>query len=431
MGRHRQLLIDMFDCAIKAADPAAAMARHMPPRPPGRTIVVGAGKAASRMASIMEEVWDGPLEGVVVDRHGVRFETRQIKGRCAAHPVPDADGMRAAQMILDAVQGLTRDDLVIALISGGGSALLPAPCEGLDLADEIALNRALLSSGAPIGAMNVIRTQISRIKGGRLAEAARPARVVSFIVSDVAGDDPALVASGPTIAQKEGAETALDLIARYRIAIPERLLDVMRTAAEAAPGASAPESDRDEVHIVASAALSLEAATRHARDHGLAAHILSDSIEGEAYDIGRMHAALARQVLAKGQPFRAPLVMLSGGETTVSISGQANGKGGRNSEFLLSFACDIAGSSGIEALAADTDGIDGSETNAGAFADGTTLARLAQKGHNARMLLANHDAWTGFAAIEDLFVTGPTGTNVNDFRAIIIDPIGPTEKAID
>jgi hydroxypyruvate reductase len=336
----------------------------------------------------------------------------------AAHPVPDAAGLAASAALLDAVRGLGPDDLVVALVCGGGSALLPAPPEGLGLADEQALNAALLASGAPISAMNAIRKHVSRIKGGRLAAAAAPARVLSLVVSDVPGDDPAQVASGPTVPDRVSRRVALGLVRAWGIDLPATVAAHLERPEADAPDPGDAVFARNEVRVIASAALSLEAAAAEARAAGYGAAILSDAIEGEARDVGRVHAAIAREVALRDRPFAKPVVMLSGGETTVTLRGK--GRGGRNSEFLLAFALGIDGQEGIAALAADTDGIDGSEDNAGAFADGGSAARLRGAGRDPAALLAANDAWTAFDALGDLFVPGPTGTNVNDFRAILV-----------
>lgn len=415
----RHLLVSLFEAAVRAADPYEAIKAHLPARPKGRTVVIGAGKAASQMAAAFERLWDGDYEGVVVARHGPIERTERIRVLQSAHPVPDEAGLAGSQALLDAVGGLTGDDLVIALISGGGSALLPAPPIGLTLADEIAVNKALLASGAPISAMNTVRKHVSRIKGGRLAKAAAPARVVSLVVSDVPGDNPAFVASGPTVPDGGSAEEALRIVADYRMTLPEIVISHLRSKAAAAPDPDDPEFMRNEVHVVASARVSLEYAAAEAARAGIEARILSDQIEGEARDIGKMHAAIAKEVALRGRPFSKPVVILSGGETTVTIA-DTYGKGGRNSEFLLSFALDIEGVENIVALAADTDGIDGSEDNAGAFADGGSAARIRKAAGDPRGYLARHDAWSAFHAAGDLFVPGPTGTNVNDFRAILI-----------
>lgn len=416
----RTFLTALFRCAVKAADPCDAIASHLPEPPKGRTVVVGAGKAASRMAAALESLWDGPLEGVVIDRHGKVTSTKNIRVVQAAHPVPDQAGLSGARALLDAVSGLSPDDLVIALISGGGSSLLPLPGGELSFEDEIAVNRALLRSGAPIGSMNVVRKHISGIKGGRLAKAAVPARVVSLLVSDVAGDDPAMVASGPTVPDGTTPQDALDIIAEYRMSIPEQVMAHLGSPAAIAPKPDDPDLARNSAVIIASARTSLHAAADLARSMGITPVVLSDAIEGEAKDIGRMHAAMAREVAGFNQPFEKPVVMLSGGETTVTLAEGPYGRGGRNTEFLLSLARGIEGCEGVHALAADTDGIDGSEDNAGAFADGHSLSRMRGAGVDPKKALCRHDAWTAFSAIGDLFITGQTGTNVNDFRAILI-----------
>ncbi|PSH70924.1 glycerate kinase [Phyllobacterium brassicacearum] len=414
----KEFFTKLFQAAVDAADPARTIAAHLPPRPKGRTIVIGAGKGSAQMASAFEKVWDGPLEGIVVTRYGFGAPCKHIEIIEASHPVPDAAGLIASRRLLETVSGLTADDLVVALISGGGSALLPSPPEGMTLEDEIAVNKVLLASGAPISAMNAVRKHLSTIKGGRLAAAAHPARVFSLIVSDIPGDNPAFVASGPTVTDETTRDDALRIVARYNLALPEAALAHLRSAKADAPKPSDAAFAGHEHHLIASAAVSLEAAAKTARRMGVEAVILSDAIEGEAREVAHVHAALAKQVLAKDQPFTKPAVILSGGETTVTVRGK--GKGGRNSEFLLSLAIDIDGAGGISAFAADTDGIDGSEDNAGAFADSTTIARLLAKGHDALGHLNSNDAWTAFNAIDDLFVPGPTGTNVNDLRAILI-----------
>lgn len=408
----------LFQAAVDAADPELTIAAHLPPKPKGRTIVIGAGKGSAQMASAFEKVWDGPLEGVVVTRYGFGAACKYIEIIEASHPVPDAAGLVASKRLLETVSGLTADDLVVALISGGGSALLPSPPEGMTLEDEIAVNKVLLASGAPISAMNAVRKHLSTIKGGRLAAAAHPAQVFSLIVSDIPGDNPAFVASGPTVTDETTREDALRIVERYNLDLPKAALARLHSDKADAPKPSDALFAGHEHHLIASAAVSLEAAAKAARDLGVEAVILSDAIEGEAREVAHVHAALAKQVLLKNQPFTRPVVILSGGETTVTVRGK--GKGGRNSEFLLSLALDIDGADGISAFAADTDGIDGSEDNAGAFADSTSIARLLAKGHDASAYLNSNDAWTAFNAIDDLFVPGPTGTNVNDLRAILI-----------
>ena len=410
---------NLFAAAVAAADPRQTLKNFLPERPRGRTIVVGAGKGAAQMAAALEELWDGPLEGAVVTRYGYGAATKQIEVIEAAHPVPDAAGLRGAERLLCLVEGLTEDDLVIALVCGGGSALLPSPAGDLSLADEIAVNEALLASGAPISAMNTVRKHVSTIKGGRLAAAAHPARVVSLIVSDIPGDDPALVSSGPTVPDRATRQDALDVIRTYAIALPDAVM-----AHLSSPEADAPKPDEacfpgNAVHVIASAARSLEAAAMVASDAGIPAVILSDSMEGEAREVGGVHAAIAREVALQNRPFQKPVVILSGGETTVTLH-RKGGRGGRNSEFLLALALGIEGLRGISAFAADTDGIDGSQDNAGAFADYRSVARLREAGLDAKELLAAHDAWGAFEALNDLFVPGPTGTNVNDLRAILV-----------
>ncbi|RWN01708.1 MAG: glycerate kinase [Mesorhizobium sp.] len=414
----KTFLAAIFNAAVAAADPQRTIRDHLPAMPKGRTIVIGAGKGSAQMAAAFEKVWDGPIEGLVVTRYGYGATCQRIEIIEAAHPVPDAAGLEASRRLLEKVQGLTADDLVVALISGGGSALLPSPAEGLTLADEIAVNEALLASGAPIAAMNTIRKHVSTIKGGRLAAAAYPAKVVSLVVSDIPGDNPALVASGPTVPDSGNRQEALASIAAYGMKLPASVMAHINSPAADAPRVDDPRFSRNEVHLIASAGVSLEAAAAEARRHGIEAVILSDSIEGEAREVGGVHAAIAREVATRNRPFRKPVLILSGGETTVTV--RAKGKGGRNSEFLLAFALGISGMDGIHALAADTDGIDGSEDNAGAFADGSTVSRMRAAGVDAKAMLAGNNAWTAFNAVGDLFVPGPTGTNVNDLRAILI-----------
>lgn len=414
----KTFLTAIFNAAVAAADPQRTIRDHLPARPKGRTIVVGAGKGSAQMAAAFEKVWDGPIEGLVVTRYGYAAACQRIEIIEAAHPVPDVAGLEASRRLLEKVRGLTADDLVVALISGGGSALLPAPAEGLTLADEIAVNEALLASGAPIAAMNTIRKHVSIIKGGRLAAAAYPAKVMSLVISDIPGDNPALVASGPTVPDSGSRQEALASIAAYGMKLPAAVMAHINSPAADAPRADDSRFSRNEVHLIASAGVSLEAAAAEARRYGIEAVILSDSIEGEAREVGGVHAAIAREVATRNRPFQKPVLVLSGGETTVTL--RAIGKGGRNSEFLLAFAIGISGMDGIHALAADTDGIDGSEDNAGAFADGSTVSRMRATGVDAKAMLAGNNAWTAFNAVGDLFMPGPTGTNVNDLRAILI-----------
>ena len=414
----KAFLTSIFDAAVAAANPELTIARHLPAMPKGRTIVIGAGKGTAQMAAALEKAWDGPLEGVVVTRYGYGAPCKRIRVIEAAHPVPDEAGLAASRTLLEQVAGLGADDLVIALISGGGSALLPSPPGELTLADEISVNQALLASGAPISAMNTVRKHVSTIKGGRLAAAAYPARVVSLVVSDIPGDNPALVASGPTIPESSSRAEALRIAETYGMKLPAAVMAHLNSPDADAPRPDDPRFARNEVHLIASAAVSLDAAAAEAGRQGIHAVILSDSIEGEARDVGAVHAAIAREVAMRDRPFVKPVLILSGGETTVTL--RAKGKGGRNSEFLLAFALGIDGVAGVHALAADTDGIDGSEDNAGAFADGASVARMRAAGVDAKARLAGNDAWTAFHSIGDLFVPGPTGTNVNDLRAILI-----------
>lgn len=414
----RAFLAGLFHAAVDAADPAKALAGQLPGRPKGRTVVIGAGKGAAQLAAAFEDLWGEPVEGTIVTRYGYACPTRHIEVLEAAHPVPDSAGLIASGRLLDAVSGLGPDDLVVALVCGGGSALLPAPPDGLSLADEVAVNEALLRSGAPIDAMNTVRKHVSRIKGGRLAAAAYPAPVVSLVVSDIPGDNPALVASGPTVPDSGSREDALAIVARYGMDLPAAVMAHLNSAEAAAPLPSDPVFSNHDVRVIASARKSLQAAKRAAEASGVSAVILSDAIEGEARDIGRMHGAMAREIALHGGAFAAPVVLLSGGETTVTV--RAKGQGGRNAECALALAKDIGGLERVSALAADTDGIDGTENNAGAFADGQTWARLIAAGHDPNAALAGNDCWGAFDRLGDLFVTGPTGTNVNDFRAILI-----------
>lgn len=411
MDNPRAFLKALFDAAVEAALPQADIARFLPAKPKGRTVVVGAGKGAAQLAQAVEKAWDGPLSGVVVTRYGYGAACSRIEIIEAAHPVPDAAGQVAARRLLAAVAGLGPDDLVIALITGGGSALLPCPPEGVGLDDEIALNEILLASGAPISAMNTLRKHVSKIKGGRLALAAAPAKLVSLIVSDIPGDNPAFVASGPTVPDGANVQDALEMVAQYNLALPPAIMAHLHSGAATAPRPDHPGFAGNEVHIIASADVSLRAAKRLAEKQGLKVQILSDALEGEAREIAKMHAAMAKYQ-------QGPLLLLSGGELTVTLKGK--GKGGPNSEFLLAFAQEIEGLDNIHALSGDTDGIDGSEDNAGGFADGGTQMRIRANGGSPAALLADNDAWSALNLAGDLLVTGPTGTNVNDLRAILI-----------
>lgn len=417
MLQDRMFLTELFDAAVAAAEPEQILAAHLPAPPKGRTVVVGAGKGVAQLAAAFERVWKGPLSGVVVTRYGNICPTQFIKVLEASHPVPDEAGLKATEALFEAVKGLGPDDLVVALICGGGSALLPSPPPGMTLADEAELNRVLLASGAPISVMNSIRKQVSGIKGGRLAAAAAPAKVVSLVVSDVPFDDPAQVASGPTVPDLGTREEARVLAKTWKLSLPAKIQSWLDGDEGRAPLATDPAFSNNEVRVIASAHLSLEAAADKVRQAGIYPVILSDAIEGEARDVGKVHAALVREIILRGRPFRRPVVILSGGETTVTIRGK--GRGGRNTEFLLAFALAAEGLP-FAALAADTDGIDGSEDNAGAFADGVSMERLRERGFNPMDLLMENDAYTAFETLGDLFVPGPTGTNVNDFRAVLV-----------
>jgi glycerate 2-kinase len=416
----RQFLHHLFESALGAVDAGTLLAHHLPPPPRGRTIVIGAGKAAARMAEGVERHWQGPLSGLVVTRYAHGAPTRSIEVVEAGHPVPDAAGVEAAERMLALVAGLTEDDLVLCLMSGGGSALLSLPAPGITLEEKRDINRALLRSGAPIGEMNCVRRHLSAIKGGRLALACHPARVVTLVVSDVPGDDPAVVASGPTVPDGSTARDALAILERYRIPVSDAVRALLLDPDRAAPKPDDPRLARNETVVIATAQAALEAAAAAARQHGITPLILSNSIEGEARDVASVHAAIARQVLEHGQPLCAPCVILSGGETSVTVRGQ--GRGGRNAEFLLALAVALDGRAGVHAIACDTDGIDGTEDNAGAFLSPDTLARAAAAGLDARAMLADNDGYSLFSALGDLVVTGPTRTNVNDFRALLVTP---------
>jgi len=413
-----ELLKAMFKAGVDAALPSLCVPAHLPPRPKGRTVIIGAGKASGAMAKALEDAWDGPLEGLVVTRYGYRVPTERLEVVEAAHPVPDAAGREAAQRIFKMVQGLSEDDLVLCLISGGGSALLALPAEGITLEDKQAVNKALLASGATISEMNTVRKHLSAIKGGRLAKAAYPARVVALMISDVPGDDPSIIASGPTVPDPSTNEDALAIIEKYKIDVPENVRNALETADETPkPGDACFE--RVENIMIATPQASLEAAAEVARKEGVTPVILGDSIEGEARDVALVHAGIARQCAMRGQPQEPPCMLISGGETTITLKGK--GKGGRNTEFLLALAIALDGMPRIYALAGDTDGVDGSEDNAGALIYPDTLARSEKAGLNAKAMLADNDPYTFFKGIGDLLETGPTLTNVNDLRAILIE----------
>jgi hydroxypyruvate reductase len=429
----RAFLQYLFEQAVRSALPSANLAGYLPRSPVGRTVVLGAGKASAAMAQAVESAWpsDAPLSGLVVTRYGHIPPQKPQDARVpriellqAAHPVPDAAGMLAAQRILALTQGLTADDLVLCLISGGGSSLLTLPCEGLSLDEKRAINQALLASGASIGEMNCVRKHLSSIKGGRLAAACGRAPVLTLAISDVPGDDPSVIASGPTVPDPTSCVDALAVLRRYGIALPSGVHQRLLSGELETPKPGQPTPGERTFRVVATPRAALQAAAQAARAAGLAAHILGDDLEGESREVGKVHAALARAIAVHGEPFGRPCVLLSGGETTVSIrsqpAGGRAGRGGRAGEFCMGLAQALQGQPGIYALAADTDGIDGVEDNAGAIVTPDTLARAALAGQRIEDYLDRNDAYGYFSGLNDLVVTGPTFTNVNDFRAVLI-----------
>ncbi|WP_033068274.1 glycerate kinase type-2 family protein [Thalassospira australica] len=406
------ILKALFDSALDAAVPDGKFSRLRPPAPKGKTIVVGAGKAAAKMAAAFEDDWPNECQGLVVTRYGHRTPTRHIEVVEAAHPVPDQAGVDAARRIADLVSSATKDDLVICLISGGASALLSLPATGITLKEKQDINQALLRSGAPIDQMNTVRKSLSAIKGGRLAEMAFPAQLVTYLISDVPGDAPSAIGSGPTISESSNPEDALAILKRWDIPVSDRLKQAILqnpTKASSAPAT---------VHMLATPMMSLEAASNKARSLGITPYVLGDAIEGEAREAGRILGGIVRSILMHDQPFTSPCVLLSGGETTVTVKG--NGRGGRNAEFLLSLFETVGDEPRVAAIACDTDGIDGIEDNAGAWFDGTLKTLTRKRNLDAGSYLANNDAWTFFHQLDRLVHTGPTLTNVNDFRAILI-----------
>ena len=414
----RMLLRRMFDVAIAVADPGRIVPRNLPAPPLGRTVVVGAGKASAAMARAFEDHWQGELSGLVVTRYGHAVPCRRIEIVEAAHPVPDAAGAQAAQRILGCVSNLGPDDLVVALISGGGSALLTAPAPGLTLADKQAVNRALLASGASITEINCVRKHLSAIKGGRLAAAAYPARVVTLLISDVPGDDPAVIASGPTVADETTFRDAVAILSKYGIDPPKSVMTHLAAAADETPKPGDKRLSRAETRIMATPQFSLLAAAEVALSANVTPVILGDAIEGEAREVARVMAGIAQQVRRYHQPVPAPCVLLSGGETSVTVRGK--GRGGRNVEFLLALALALDGAEQMWAIAGDTDGVDGAAEVAGGLIAPDTLARAARRRIRAADRLANNDGHRFFEMIGDQLITGPTLTNVNDFRAVLV-----------
>lgn len=422
----RGFLRALYDAAVARALPAQTLGPFLPPPPRGRTLVLGAGKAGGAMAAAVDALWprNAALSGLVVTRYGhVPPHYKAAPGRIevveAAHPVPDEAGRQAAQRIAELTRGLAADDLVLCLVSGGGSALLSMPAPGLTLADKQAINKALLNSGAAIDEMNCVRKHLSAIKGGRLAAMCAPAKVVTLLISDVPGDAPEVIASGPTVPDPSTCGDALAILSRYGIALPPAAEQGLQSGAFETPKPGDARFASHQVHLIATPQQSLEAAAAVARSAGVQAHILADDMEGESREVGKVHAALARAVARRGTPFARPCVILSGGETTVTVK-QPGGRGGRATEFLLGCAVALQGEAGVHVLAADTDGIDGIEDNAGAIVAPDTLARARARGMKAQEFLDRNDAYSFFAGLDDLVVPGPTFTNVNDFRAVLV-----------
>ncbi|NRR30359.1 glycerate kinase [Oxalobacteraceae bacterium] len=415
----RQFLLDLYGSAVDAVSAEKCLPAFLPEPPVnGRTLVIGAGKGAAAMARAVEKHWKGELSGMVVTRYDHGADCQRIEVIEASHPVPDEAGRAAAGRMMEMVKGLTENDLVLCLISGGGSSLLALPAAGITLEQKQQINRALLKSGAAISEMNCVRKHLSAIKGGRLALACAPARVVTLLISDVPGDDPGIIASGPTLPDATTCADALAVLVKYGIEIPGSVREHLETGAGETPKPNDPRFARNEHHVIAIAQDALEAAAAFATKTGITPYILSDGIEGESRDVAIVHAAMARQVATRGQPFQRPCVIISGGETTVTVRGK--GRGGRNAEFLLSLAVALDGHENIHAIACDTDGIDGSEDNAGAVYAPDSLARAETQGLRAKTLLENNDGYGFFNALNDLVVSGPTRTNVNDFRAVLV-----------
>lgn len=415
-----ELLKRMFQAAVDAAMPQHCVPAHLPPKPAGRIVVVGVGKSAAAMAQAVEAAWGTDLEGLVITRYGHCVPTQKIEVIEAAHPVPDQNGVEGARKIFQQVQGLTDNDLVLCLISGGGSSLFTFPPEGIALAELADINQQLLKSGAAITDMNTVRKNLSQSSGGRLAAAAYPAQVVSLIISDVPGDNLAAIASGPTVGDTADAQAALNIIRKYDLNVPNHLVDYLKRDPNPVIRPEDPRLSRTQNVLIATPQMSLEAAAKVASGHGYTPLILGNALEGEAKEVGMVHAGIVKQILGYSQPVPPPCVILSGGETTVTVRG--TGKGGRNSTFLLALALGLGDLPGVYSIACDTDGIDGSEDNAGAYLTPDVLQRGQKQGLNASQFLENNDSYSFFKELDLLIETGPTLTNVNDFRAILVRP---------
>ena len=414
----RKLLRDMFDAAVDAASAEQTVPAHLPPPPSGRTVVIGAGKAAASMAQSVETHWEGPISGRVVTRYEHGALCNSITVVEASHPVPDEAGQQAARQILQEVSGLRRDDLVLCLISGGGSSLLALPAAGMSLADKQEINKSLLRSGATIAEMNCVRKHLSHIKGGKLAAACAPAQLVTLIISDVPGDDPAVVASGPTVPDPTTLVEAMEILHRYTIEIPQNVRQHLQNPENETPKPGDPVFQQSTTAVIATCQQSLAAAADVAEKHGYTPLVLGD-LEGESREVAKVHAGIARQIIQHGQPAKAPCAIISGGETTVTVRG--NGRGGRNAEFSLSLAIALQSAADVFAIACDTDGIDGTEDNAGCFVTPDTLRIAREQGKKPDDFLMDNDGYGFFESIGDLVITGPTRTNVNDFRAVLIN----------
>lgn len=412
-----RLLREMFDAAVNAASAENTVPAYLPPPPTGRTVVIGAGKAAASMANVVEAHWSGPIDGRVVTRYEHGLDCQSITVVEASHPVPDDAGERAARDILQEVADLGEDDLVICLISGGGSSLLALPAPGISLQDKQQINKALLRSGANISEMNCVRKHLSSIKGGQLAAACAPASIVTLIISDVPGDDPAVVASGPTVPDPSTLAEAKEILSRYAIEITSNVQQHLDDPSNETPKPGDAIFNRSTTYVVATCQQSLNAAADVAEKNGFTSLVLGD-IEGESREVAKVHAGIARQIFKHGQPANSPCAIVSGGETTVTVRG--NGRGGRNAEFALSLAIDLRSAANVYAIACDTDGIDGTEDNAGCIVTPATLTAAADAGLDADQYLQNNDGYGFFESLGDLIITGPTRTNVNDFRALLI-----------